>query len=1219
MNSIQLNLTGIFLRDFAELDFGSISKEKEQKSDALTPSALSTVGLRRATESHSVKVVNLTGLDIDLSSDDPLLSANPEGAVRFASIGPGIVKSGTCAVIDSSLVCHDPQNNQDSAAENMATLTLKLTKEATTTVGEREVVAYLPIASASGRSMTLHVLKPVLPETAIQGRKSSETNGKMQGRDSPETVASEVVGAREFSFYHAEPVVEWCMQNERLSSNTIDMYSLPKGQDLLSSSIWSPEDDYREVVATTPQQLAEETWRHDPTDASPARGGVKSVINKRGNWRRPYLKNDSPEWTDMTCILRMARERVMLPDTSWIWVNDWKVDISGEIGDTTDADGWEYQADFETFTRKRRFYVQGDSCRRRRWTRTRIVRPPRLEDPFRVLRFVWETSRDEHGNFKVEVRSHVTLQNKTDSELYFFAYSPSWDEEIMIGSALPGGKLYLPVSIASAVYIRLAKKTSVQEFISLEDFNYSDHIMIIPTSYESSVWVRSSINLDDVSRTNLHFLLNISCIKGITDIYIKPVLKILNLLPCQLECNLGEVCRSSDRRRRDPRPAASGSANIIANVETVNVASGNEGNCTALDPASRPHISMRVPGYKWSSWQRIVNRKADSNTWRPTQEEEDFYVGLNKRDGETADEFKLIVCLDRLVPNGDPLVLIMSVQSGHCPTIKVYSQYWIVDKTGFGCRFCESFMDLMGTTPEVECSRRSHLPKADARDTSMKRDMNIQGHQWSIGMSGMTVYFSLREKIAISIEKGIGYGLNVNTPIKSKWTSPMDISNVMPKTIFSVDEIGGSHRFELAMSVTVAPGLFSRTRIITLIPRYQVVNLLKRELVIAQDDCLKAETLIPSQSTVPFHWEKGSLPSKVRIGAPSTEEKDSRQFEDCWSNGRLQLDKIGITSMRLPATGVLPGKPMVVQAEVRLATKEQNSAVVIVLWSVNESSNPLYLLRNRTPYTILCRQPLQEEAQHPDSNTKSASEASIRVMDNKHPKKKTIEYNCGAEVAPMIRSFLGLDRMEEFVWVLKPGETACFGFDDPEKPHILEWACCLEEESVEFNEGAKKAIVEIDAMGTWSNLSIGDSVEVRCQIGAEYSTKTVEFFEKRSTNATMGSSMEKHGFHCEALVTKEESAILSDEEDQVSFSFRFSIPVLCISVIDNVDPRRYGREILSIQLDSVFAAFSQSREGYHEIEFRLMSVQVDNFVPGSYHPVLVRCHVLKHIFSLPNN
>jgi hypothetical protein len=1195
--TVQVNMTGILVREMAELDFDSLQKDKTKGGlNALTPSALSTVGLRRATESHSVKISNFTGLDIDVAIVGSSIPSTPEFGVHFDALGPGLVPHNSCVALDSVFDGVDFHNNLDHLAETSSKLTLKLPSSAVAVIGEREVVTDLPVASPSGRSVSLHILKPVVHPGSAKRPNSREDDS---GRSSPETVQTEMTRAADYAYYHAEPVVEWCMQNERLASSTIDLYSLEKGRDLLSSSIWSPEEDYNmDNVHLSGGHSSEredlETERQQPSSAS------------RSNWLRPYLKNDSPEFTDMTAILRMARERVMLPDNSWMWVNDWKIDISGDLGEDTDADGWEYQADFETFTRSRRFYNRGDACRRRRWTRTRMVRPPRLEDPHRILKFVWETSRDESGNFKIEVKSNIALHNDTSSQLSFFVYSPSWNEEMMIGSAIPGGKVHVPVVLASAVYLRVAKRKINEESSSLQDYDATHRIMMIPTSYNSSVWVRSSMKLGDVSGTHLHFLLNISCKKGIVDIYVQPVLKVLNLLPCQLECHLGEVCRPNEKRQVDPRPVCSGSIKSeIANVETLNVASGNDGKCIALNPASKPHISFRVPGYKWSSWQRIVNRKADSCTWRPSETEEDFFLGLNREDGEHGDEFKLLVYFDRLGLSGDPLILVMSVESGHCPTVRIYAQYWVVDKTGFGCRFCESFTDLLGTTPEIECSRRSHLLKEDSRDQAMKRDMNTQGHQWSIGMSGMSLYFSVRERIALSIETGAGDGSYANTFIKSKWTSPMDVSNVMPKTVFSVDELGGPRRFELAISVTVCPGVFSRTRMITLIPRYQIVNLMKRELVIAQDGCLKAETLIPSQSAVPFHWEKGSLPSKVRLGAPTNEERDRGNFEDCWTNGRIELDKVGITSMRFPASGILPAKPMVVQAEVRLATKDQSSAVVIVLWSANEKSNPLYLLRNRTSHTIICRQPLQEE----QGGAESGTVAPELCGTGKQAKSKSPNFHCGAELAPMVRSFLGLDRIEEFVWVLGSGDTACFGFDDPEKPHILEWAC-VDAEAHDFDENFAKAFVEIDAMGSWSNLSIGEEREVRCQIGAEHSTKVVEFVEKKSTKASrslIGSSLtaKNHTIYHQLLVAEEERVGLAEEDDEVSFTVRVNVPTLCVSVIDNANPGRHGREILLAQFDNLFAAFSQSREGYHEIELRLMSLQVDNHVPASIHPVLV--------------
>ncbi|KAL3944397.1 MAG: hypothetical protein SGBAC_001521 [Bacillariaceae sp.] len=980
------------------------------------------------------------------------------------------------------------------------------------------------------------------------------------------------------------------MQNQRLRSSTVDLYSLRKGRDLLSASIWSPEEDYNED-ALVHLQGKDPVSPSNNQVGSPSRKG-KTHTGHKSEWLRPYLKNDSPEWTDMTCILRMARERVMLPDSNWIWVNNWSVDVNGVYGESTDADGWEYQADFETFTRARRFYQRGDSCRRRRWTRTRIVKPPRLDDPQRQLKLVWETFRDDRGNYKVEVKSHVTVHNSTGSKLSLFVSSPTWDEEKYAGCMEPAQKAHIPIALSCALYVRLAKNRSGLSSTSIKDYATSDRVMILPTGYNSNVLVRSCMELGDVSETNLHFLLQIECKRGIVNIRVEPVLRVLNLLPCQLECQLGELLRPSERRQADSRPSLPlEMRKRVANVETLTIASGKEGKCNALNPSAKPHLSLRVPGYKWSCWQRVVNRKASSCTWRPDEGEEDLYLSFDKDDVEKGDEFRMTVRFDRLGDAyRDPLVLVAAVECGHSPTIRVYAQYWIVDKTGFGCHFSESGTNVMGTSPDVECSRRSHLLKEDSRIPAINRDMKIQGHQWSIGMSGMSLYFSRQEKIALAIESGAGDSSYLNIAKKSKWTAPLDISNVMPKAVLSVDENGGSRRFELAIGVSICDGVFSRTKLIIVIPRYQVVNLLKRDIVLAQDGCLKTPLVIPSQASVPYHWERQSLPPKVRLGAPNADERDSKTFSSCWANGCIQLDRIGITSMRLPTSTLVPTKPMVVQAEVRLATKEQSSAVVIVLWSTNEKSNPLYVLRNTTPYTIICRQPLHAE----DNEGKAKDLAIVPNIDILG--RPSIE--CGAEFSPIVRSMLGLDRLEEFVWILKGGEVTCFGFDDPEKPHILEWACV--DDDPFFHSTLKKAFVEVDAMGSTSSLSVGNGREIRCQIGAELSTKMIAFSVEEPAENKSSSSFDLNT----KQVANERPFDFGDDDEHPSFSFRLNVPVMCASFIDNLDPSQYGREILMASFENLYLTFSQSREGYHEMEMQLMSLQVDNHVPSSIHPVL---------------
>ena len=1245
--NVQVNLTSMLLKDIADMDFNLLKSDHELESaedaDQLF-AALESIGKRRAAESRSVQLVNESGLDFFVFPSDSSAAVSEQK----------LVEDGSSVFLESFFGISEFQKLSDLGSHSLPMLAIRLAPSSSSAVGDRQSILNLPAVTASA-SISLHRLYPVTPPDSISRIPSSSPAPPLRksGRASPDTTVSGLSAAinSRYVYYNAEPVVEWCMQNQRLRSSVADIFSLEPGRDLLSGSIWSPDDEKYYDPETWRDQMQEHpslsrSWDGDEEKEVAAGGSLlhprtstTSHLSKKGNWVRPYLKDDSPEWTDMTCVLRMARERVMLPDNNWIWLDDWTVDLSGSYGEETDADGWEYEADFETFNKTRRCYARGDACRRRRWTRTRIVRPPKVDDPYRQLSVVWHTLRDENGNFKITLRSNLVLHNSTAAPLSFFAYSPSWEDDKFLGEVLPSEKLHVPVQFANATNIRIGRRcrpAGKTTSTSTDDFAVSRRVMIVPTSYTSSSLLRTSINMNSIpsetaptsaARGETHYLVQVECEKGVVDVFVEPVLKVINLLPCELQCELGEVsAHSRSKGIESDRAVIGGKGKRIIRREAIAIHTGEEAKYTAVNPASKPYISLRVPGYRWSPWQRVVNRKADSFTWRPSRVEEDMHLCSDKGDVDYMDEFKSIVRFERIGKASDPLVLIISVEVGHCPTIRVYAQYWILDKTGFGCRFCDGFADILGSIPDSETSRHSHLLPEEAKDPEMRKDMDRPGHQWPIGMSGMSLFFSSKEKFSMSIESGVVEekpSKGRKKELRSKWVSPMDVSIVMPKTVFSVDEQGGPRRFDLAMSVSICPDIYARTKLITLFPRYQVVNLLKRQLIIAQEGCLNPATVIPSQSSVPFHRERQSLPPRVRLGVPSTVELESKDYDQCWSNGCIQLDKVGITSMRLPEEASLSSQRMVVQVEVRLATKEQACAVVIVIWSTNEKSNPLYLLRNLTSRTIICRQPLQDEAEElkhaagsllPIESCSGQLSTSSRTGTRSNP-----VFECASEIGPIVRHFLGLDRIKEFVWILRKRKVACFGFDDPEKPHILEWTF-VNEDDLAFDKKSKKGFVEVDAMGSTSALVFADGTEIRCHIIAEHSTKVIEFFEPNMDAKAFGRSvsfglnkMRQRGQELEALAESGEGASATksleqpgaEDEEEAAFSFKLDMPLLTVGVIDNATPEVSGREILLAIFDHFVFEFSQNREGYHEFELTLMTLQVDNHVYQAVHPVLV--------------
>jgi hypothetical protein len=111
-------------------------------------------------------------------------------------------------------------------------------------------------------------------------------------------------------------------------------------------------------------------------------------------------------------------------------------------------------------------------------------------------------------------------------------------------------------------------------------------------------------------------------------------------------------------------------------MEELVVGTGKNAKCVSVDCLLQPHISVRLPGYRWSSWKRIVNSEANAQTWRPTDDEEVALFEAFKDDVEHAKEFKTIIHLDHKCIGSEPLNIVMSVSMGHSPVIRMYAQYW---------------------------------------------------------------------------------------------------------------------------------------------------------------------------------------------------------------------------------------------------------------------------------------------------------------------------------------------------------------------------------------------------------------------------------------------------------------------------------------------------------------------------------------------------------------
>ena len=267
-----MNFTGLLLQEIAELRFDIVrdrSKEVEREGSVLTPNALSTVGLRRAIESRSVCVSNHTGVAIQITSNST--------AFTFDS---SVIESGSIQSLDIGKV-----------REGEASLALRLAPTAAGLVGEREPIYNLPV-TAVDEKVPLFLLRPHGFYDAMTQNAANIFDGfDANRRGSPETTLTDGIYGENVLKYSAEPVVEWCMENQRLKPSVIDVYSLEKGRDLLSNSAWSPDDAVVDEAAEEGSETSQVlVTRNDTRTTKPPTNRSKS------HWSKPYLNNDSPEW-----------------------------------------------------------------------------------------------------------------------------------------------------------------------------------------------------------------------------------------------------------------------------------------------------------------------------------------------------------------------------------------------------------------------------------------------------------------------------------------------------------------------------------------------------------------------------------------------------------------------------------------------------------------------------------------------------------------------------------------------------------------------------------------------------------------------------------------------------------------------------------------------------------------------------------------------------------
>jgi len=935
-----------------------------------------------------------------------------------------------------------------------------------------------------------------------------------------------------------EPVVEYCIQNQRLRSAFNDISALDDGSDLLSSETWSPRS---------------QIFTHDAGH----------------HWLHPYLDDDTAEWSDTSGSFRLMKDEAMLPDNSWVWADEWRIELAGEYEKDSDADGWEYAEDFAKFQdgkRKRRFFRAGDVCRRRKWTRTRLTKAQLSDKIAHRVPLVWRLSFQD-SCYNVRITSHITIKNNTNvSRLLCFGYKLPWQRDKILGSLSPEENLAVPIDLASMTHLRLG----IEGKCNL--FSMSDRIMIVPTSQSYQHRLSLKIYLDTAKERNgvlaskaLHFTILLQSKADIIEILIEPVLKVQNLLPCSVEFHLIEAAKQFDCDGKSGIHSLNTDKEFKS--EESEIKTGEETCSSVVDPSLNPSIAVRVPGYRWSSYQLIVNRRHAKTSWKPTELVEKHRY-QNILSNEKSGSYTSIIRLESQIDNGDPLVILLEVDPGHAPMLRIYAQYWINDQSGFGLRICDGPRDLLGKPLGIMQDRRTYTHGDFLKGNNPISD----GHEWAIGKNGMSMFFSQRQRMAVAVDfyKGDTAGKS-ERKVKSAWSQSIDLSNVI-SSVFSVNESNSERKYDFSYEVTTGPSIFVRTKIVCIFSRFRVANLSLGTLYLRQEGASNGITFVPpvsEQLALPFHWEDASLPSNINLSTNCVD----------WTKGSVNIEKVGVTAIKLNS---MSATPPVLQVEIRLATLEQKCAVIIIIWNPVELQ-PIYQLRNLSSHTIVCCQMQDEEHLASRKAKEEDSDEQFDILASVLPSCSAIAQ--AGNMTDLVTT--GLDcnfisnrsseNSSRSIWTLRMDEMKDFGFDYPQKPHILEW-------NVKGATIKQQGIIEVDSVGSTSTISLSHGVEVACIVKATDSAKVIEFSD---THKGIIESMTER-LRSFAPLTMEEA---QEDFDHVAVTMKVSIMNTTLSIIENHDEAKAGQEIFLLSIDEFTLRLSQNSDGYHDIELRIMSIQ----------------------------
>lgn len=410
---------------------------------------------------------------------------------------------------------------------------------------------------------------------------------------------------------------------------------------------------------------------------------------------------------------------------------------------------------------------------------------------------------------------------------------------------------------------------------------------------------------------------------------------------------------------------------------------------------------------------------------------------------------------------------------------------------------------------------------------------------WTEGGGAITLFHAEDNVIHLGACKGTAWSEKIGIDMMKRASTMGSVEIDNPYSQIS---------YQLTYKMQYLPGLYSQTQMVTVMPRYCILNCMDESIWVSQRI---SERYWEFQPYVSEGWHKldSTYGTGIRFRTSST----------IWSLGSVDINEIGTSSLYIPYRHTFGDeKGIVLHVEVKLANPYENCSIIVVIWKEQRhyKSNSM-TIENDSSIPIIVRQAGLEE-----------------------------EHDLAG-------------REQLFDILVLPNSKVPFGWADPESSSELLVA------AGPVMNSKNRRIATINLLTSDQMMRLPYNFGGKNAIKGEILLSVITRNGVRILHVASFQPMNDYFDETGKFIVDQSNSVEKQTPDDMSIP-TYSFNVVFSSVgVSLVVEKPIRREFLSLYVDDLELKL-KLRGNLRSVEFMIMDLQVDNYSETVIHPVLLR-------------